>query len=69
MKTPLTFLLSLTFLFLFSGYVYGDDFQDGAESIDLIDGAELCSLLRELKLGVNTEEIVVVDDAWFEDFK
>jgi len=43
--------------------------RDGAESIDLIDGAELCSLLRELKLGVNTEEIVVVDDAWFEDFK
>ena len=28
MKTPLTFLLSLTFLFLFSGSVYGDDFQD-----------------------------------------
>jgi TPR repeat protein len=29
MKTPLTFLLSLTFLFLFSGSVYGDDLQDG----------------------------------------
>ena len=29
MKTkPLTFLLALTFLFLFSGSVYGDDFQD-----------------------------------------
>ena len=26
---PLTFLLSLTFLFLFSGSVYGGDFQDG----------------------------------------
>ena len=25
MKTPLTFLLSLTFLFLFSGSVYGED--------------------------------------------
>ena len=25
MKTPLTFLLSLTFLFLFSGSVYGDE--------------------------------------------
>ena len=29
MKTKLTFLLALTFLFLFSGSVYGDDFQDG----------------------------------------
>jgi len=28
MNKPLTFLLSLTFLFLFSGSVYGDDFQD-----------------------------------------
>jgi len=28
MKTkPLTFLLALTFLFLFSGSVFGDDFQ------------------------------------------
>ena len=25
MKTPLTFLLALTFLFLFSGSVYGDE--------------------------------------------
>jgi antitoxin component YwqK of YwqJK toxin-antitoxin module len=25
MKTPITFLLSLTFLFLFSGSVYGDE--------------------------------------------
>jgi uncharacterized protein len=32
MKTkPLTFLLSLTFLFLFSGSVYGRDLQDGME--------------------------------------
>ena len=29
MKTkPLTFLLALTFLFLFSGSVYGDNFQE-----------------------------------------
>jgi uncharacterized protein len=33
MKTkPLTFLLSFTFLFLFSGSVYGDDFQDGVDA-------------------------------------
>jgi uncharacterized protein len=29
MNKSLTFLLSLTFLFLFSGYVYGDDLQEG----------------------------------------
>jgi S1-C subfamily serine protease len=29
---PLTFLLSLTVLFLFSGSVYGDDFQDGFDA-------------------------------------
>jgi len=43
--------------------------RDGAESIELIDGVELCGLLKELELGVNTEEIVVVDDAWFEEFR
>ncbi len=32
MKTKLTFLLSLTFLFLFSGSVFGDDFQDGVDA-------------------------------------
>ena len=32
MKTPLTFLLSLTFLFLFSGSVYGDDLLDGLDA-------------------------------------
>ena len=32
MKTPLTFLLALTFLFLFSGSVFGDDLQDGFDA-------------------------------------
>ena len=33
MKTKqLTFILALTFLFLFSGSVYGDDFQDGLDA-------------------------------------
>lgn len=31
-KTKLTFLLALTFLFLFSGSVYGDDFNDGLDA-------------------------------------
>ena len=32
MNKPLIFLLSLTFLFLFGGSVYGDDFQDGVDA-------------------------------------
>jgi len=32
MKTKLTFLLSLTFLFLFSSVVFGDDYQDGVDA-------------------------------------
>ena len=40
MKTkPLTFLLALTFLFLFSGssVVFGDDFQDGVDAYERKD--------------------------------
>ncbi len=32
MKTPLTFLLALTFLFLFSGSVFADDLKDGMDA-------------------------------------
>ena len=34
MKPKLTFLLLLTFLFLFSGSVYGDDYQDGLDAYE-----------------------------------
>ena len=34
MNKPLTFLLSLTFLFLFSGSVYGDSSKDESAVID-----------------------------------
>ena len=39
MKKPLTFLLALTFLFLFSGssVVFGDDFQDGVDAYERKD--------------------------------
>jgi uncharacterized protein len=37
MNKQLTFLLSLIFLFLFSGSVYGDDYQDGADAYDRKD--------------------------------
>lgn len=41
--------------------------RDGAPAIDLIDGDQLCDLLRELKLGVRTEmvEKMTVDGEWF----
>ena len=41
--------------------------RDGAPAIDLIDGDQLCDLLRQLKLGVKTElvEQMSVDNDWF----
>ena len=47
MKTKsLTFLLSLTFLFLFSGSVFGDDFQDGFVAYERQDYKEAVRLYR-----------------------
>jgi uncharacterized protein len=48
MKTKLTFLLSLTFLFLFSGSVYGDDFQDGVDAYNRQDFKEAVRLFLPL---------------------
>jgi len=44
--------------------------RDGAPAIDLIDGQDLCVLLKELKIGVQTQliEQVVVDTQWFDKF-
>jgi restriction system protein len=44
--------------------------RDGAPPIDLIDGDELVRKMKELNLGVHikTEEAVVVDNKWFENF-
>jgi restriction system protein len=41
--------------------------RDGAPAIDLIDGDQLCDLLKSLKLGVTTElvEQMIVDRNWF----
>ncbi len=44
MNKPLTFLLSLTFLFLFSGSVYGDDFLDGVDAYQRKDYKEVVRL-------------------------
>lgn len=42
--------------------------RDGAPALDLIDGDALCDLLKDRKLGVQTElvEQVIVDTPWFE---
>lgn len=42
--------------------------RDGAPAIDLIDGDQLCTLLKDLKLGVQLElvERVNVQHGWFE---
>ena len=63
MNKKLTFLLSLTFLFLFSGSVYGDDFEDGVDAFERKDYKEAVRLFRlsaeqgdvdaQLKLGVS----------------
>lgn len=42
--------------------------RDGAPAIDLIDGDQLCDLMKQLKLGVQIEmvEKAIVQPAWFE---
>lgn len=41
--------------------------RDGAPALDLIDGVQLCTILKDLKLGVETKTIEVVDikEDWF----
>ena len=40
--------------------------RDGAPAIDLIDGSELCSLLKDLGLGVSTKTVQKVIPKFFE---
>ena len=46
--------------------------RDGASSVELIDGASLCDLLKELRLGVVVTERVVesvaIDSSFFDEF-
>ena len=53
MKTPLTFLLSLTFLFLFVGYVYGDELEVFEKKYEI----ELVDLLNSIETTVLQGEI------------
>jgi uncharacterized protein len=46
MNKQLTLILSLTFLFLFGGSVYGDDFQDGFDADKRKDYKEAVRLYR-----------------------
>jgi restriction system protein len=41
--------------------------RDGAPALDLIDGSQLCSILKDLNLGVKTKtiEVVNIDESWF----
>jgi restriction system protein len=41
--------------------------RDGAPVLDLIDGEALCDLLKQYKLGVNTEQVeaVTIQQSWF----
>jgi len=43
--------------------------RDGAPAIELIDGDQLCDLLKDLKLGVRTElvEKMTIEPNWFEN--
>ncbi len=40
--------------------------RDGAPVIDLIDGDQLCDLIRDCRLGVETREVVFVDSGFFQ---
>lgn len=41
--------------------------RDGAPALDLIDGVQLCTILKDLKLSVETKtiEVVDIDQDWF----
>jgi restriction system protein len=42
--------------------------RDGTTPVDLIDGDQLCELLKELKLGIRTREATLVDESFFSSF-
>ena len=52
----------------FSSQASEEATRDGAIAIDLIDGDRLCDLLKEHRLGVETEmiESVLIESPWFE---
>ena len=43
--------------------------RSGTNIIELIDGEEICNLLRELNIGIKTTEKISIDNEFFEEFK
>lgn len=45
--------------------------RDGALVIDLIDGDDLCEKLKDLRLGVSTQQVeeISINPHWFEAFQ
>ena len=57
MKSPLTFLLSLTFLFLFSGSVYGqEEVKKNLERLKVTKSCVRCTLVGEDLHGAKLKE-------------
>lgn len=52
----------------FTAQAIQESTRDGAPVIDLVDGDQLCQLLKSFKLGVATRQVeaVDIDRAWFE---
>ncbi len=42
--------------------------RDGADPVELLDGEDICLLMRELMLGVRKEEVIAIDHEWFEEY-
>ena len=63
MNKQFTLLLSLTFLFLFSGSVYGDDYKDGKDAMrrgDYKTGIGKFKLLAEQGEEKSTEQLAEI---------
>ena len=43
--------------------------RDGSEQIELIDGLALCDLLKDLRMGISTREVFIVDNDWFDQYQ
>ena len=44
----------------------GEAYREGADPVDLIDGIQLKEMLRDFEIGIETEEIVRINNDYFE---
>jgi uncharacterized protein len=66
MKTkPLTFLLALTFLFLFSGSVFSDDIQDAKDAYNRQDYKEAFRLILPIAKEGNADAQTKLGDLYY----